>query len=611
MPTTNATPDPDIFIPGEDPIIPPAPVDPVEVPLPDPTDDKCISEVNIPKVDNSTMECDEFTSSKCVVVEKECKKVGNLPGESLDTFVGKLCTKLELMDRKIVLASNSGGGTTSETSIPDWVEGTHPVGKIVAHNGGIWRSEVAGNVSEPVQVTTSSWEKTEIEPVDYYIDYLVTGDEGFSTNILYELEQLPNLNITKNATPISTNLQHYVVTSHTILEGQRVINRVQDLFMILIALEDIPAGTDIAYLMNNPQSPFNPAPDLKFKLNTVAMTSSLLVGTCDQILAAVNSYGDLGIQVVALGEEGEYLIKSCPLDDRTINYNNEDIQVFDFTSADITSDWKLLSEVNKSTDAVIGDYIPLSGTEEGKPITGDIEFISNESIALKQANNKLEFSEIGVGIKSNNIKLSTEQLGPPNLIEIGDQMGRINIQSNAGGIKLYGPFINIESYSYITIGNNVEGSKPTISVDSSNFLLNVDSTINITADNISANSKSVYFTSETSSLNLTTGSGAFISSSQMIMLNVANNSFYIPQSTNDTRFSLPADKETGNYILSTTQDNSYSINEIKTGATWINGKPIYTITQLTANAIPADMETRFPDEVVGDYTVYKYTKTTL
>lgn len=56
--------------------------------------------------------------------------------------------------------------------------------------------------------------------------------------------------------------------------------------------------------------------------------------------------------------------------------------------------------------------------------------------------------------------------------------------------------------------------------------------------------------------------------------------------------------------------NSYSTTETKTGGTWIDGKPIYTITKLTADPIPADIETQFPNIIVGSYTVYKYTKTT-
>jgi hypothetical protein len=53
--------------------------------------------------------------------------------------------------------------------------------------------------------------------------------------------------------------------------------------------------------------------------------------------------------------------------------------------------------------------------------------------------------------------------------------------------------------------------------------------------------------------------------------------------------------------------HSYSTEEIKTGGTWIDNKDIYTITQLTADT-PPTMETVFPTEVIGLYTVYKYTK---
>lgn len=56
--------------------------------------------------------------------------------------------------------------------------------------------------------------------------------------------------------------------------------------------------------------------------------------------------------------------------------------------------------------------------------------------------------------------------------------------------------------------------------------------------------------------------------------------------------------------------HSYFINEIKTGQFWIDGKPIYTITKLTTDPVPTNIETQFPNIIVGDYTIYKYTKTT-
>lgn len=55
------------------------------------------------------------------------------------------------------------------------------------------------------------------------------------------------------------------------------------------------------------------------------------------------------------------------------------------------------------------------------------------------------------------------------------------------------------------------------------------------------------------------------------------------------------------------KQNSYFTTEQKTGGKWIDDKDIYTITQLTADT-PPTMETVFPTEVIGTYTVYKYTK---
>ena len=54
--------------------------------------------------------------------------------------------------------------------------------------------------------------------------------------------------------------------------------------------------------------------------------------------------------------------------------------------------------------------------------------------------------------------------------------------------------------------------------------------------------------------------------------------------------------------------NSYSTDEIKTGGTWIDGKPIYTITQLTVDT-PPTYETLIDSKIkAGTYTEYEYTK---
>lgn len=55
--------------------------------------------------------------------------------------------------------------------------------------------------------------------------------------------------------------------------------------------------------------------------------------------------------------------------------------------------------------------------------------------------------------------------------------------------------------------------------------------------------------------------------------------------------------------------NSYSMEEVKTGGKWIDNKPLYKITQPTVYDIPSNIETELPREVIGEYTVYHYTKT--
>lgn len=63
----------------------------------------CITQVNIPTVDNESIECDNMIGSECIVINKYCKKLGNLDGETLDRFIERLCTKLAIMDNKIYL----------------------------------------------------------------------------------------------------------------------------------------------------------------------------------------------------------------------------------------------------------------------------------------------------------------------------------------------------------------------------------------------------------------------------------------------------------------------------------------------------------------------------
>lgn len=61
----------------------------------------CITQINIPSIDNESLECDEITSSKCIIVEQECQKIGNISGETMDKFILRLCTKLSTMNNKI------------------------------------------------------------------------------------------------------------------------------------------------------------------------------------------------------------------------------------------------------------------------------------------------------------------------------------------------------------------------------------------------------------------------------------------------------------------------------------------------------------------------------
>lgn len=66
---------------------------------------KCITQVNIPEVDNTQLECDELNLSTCIEVIKICTKIGNLEGENLDKFIERLCFKLGKIDNAIFTLS--------------------------------------------------------------------------------------------------------------------------------------------------------------------------------------------------------------------------------------------------------------------------------------------------------------------------------------------------------------------------------------------------------------------------------------------------------------------------------------------------------------------------
>lgn len=61
--------------------------------------------------------------------------------------------------------------------------------------------------------------------------------------------------------------------------------------------------------------------------------------------------------------------------------------------------------------------------------------------------------------------------------------------------------------------------------------------------------------------------------------------------TGSNEFNKQGDRKAFAQLSDVYDSQSYSTNETKTGGTWIDGKPIYTITQLTADPIPEDIET--------------------
>ena len=62
---------------------------------------KNCNQVSIPTVDNTALECDDFTLSTCIIVKQICSKIGNLQGENLDKFIERLCNKLSKIDNQL------------------------------------------------------------------------------------------------------------------------------------------------------------------------------------------------------------------------------------------------------------------------------------------------------------------------------------------------------------------------------------------------------------------------------------------------------------------------------------------------------------------------------
>lgn len=62
---------------------------------------KGCGQVAIPTVDNTLLECDDFSYSSCIIVKEQCKKIGNLEGENLDDFIKRLCNKLSKVDNEM------------------------------------------------------------------------------------------------------------------------------------------------------------------------------------------------------------------------------------------------------------------------------------------------------------------------------------------------------------------------------------------------------------------------------------------------------------------------------------------------------------------------------
>lgn len=180
-----------------------------------------------------------------------------------------------------------------------------------------------------------------------------------------------------------------------------------------------------------------------------------------------------------------------------------------------------------------GDYIPLTGTEEGKPVTGSISTEGDFYINSLTA-------------------------------EVENSIGWFENQT----LELNTDFLETETSVYRNVNVGFDGKILENGIDGESLDVSV-----LTIQTMVGN-----------------GVGAGIVGIEDYSNSVPNNKLIYTQRS---------------YV---DKANSYFTEETKTGGTWIDGKDIYTITQLTTDHAPT-VDTMIKSIVVGgSYTEYEYTK---
>lgn len=259
---------------------------------------------------------------------------------SLRNQVQKIKCRIANLTNRVTYIENNccnGGG---ETEIPDWQNQAYSQGSIVAHNGGIWRSEIEGNEDEPIvcEGGESSWEEIPAFVVDRMIihndfeDYYNVSYQSFFNGATKEYfsSYFENLNLTINVGDL--------IFLDTGFGKPPVICEV---------IEDVVETDNIPNLLN--------------KINVQYVTLPFIVPgpmiTCDYLLNIGNRFG-LEDVVYYIDSDGisPFKLISCPITDFVVE----------------SCSWTLLAQVNEGGES--SNLTLEQARQNGNVLEGDVEF---------------------------------------------------------------------------------------------------------------------------------------------------------------------------------------------------------------------------------------------
>lgn len=356
-------------------------------------------------------------------------------------------------------------------------------------------------------------------------------------------------------------------------------------------------------------------------------------------------------------------------DDQDIDGNKRFYGVLRAQGAVNNDEVVILSQLNDAVAEVTGSMIPLSGTEVEKPVTGNIKIGSSYSISGVDYGNGYggifyENGDVSLGRETDSsrtdiiidseyeIKVASSELTFKGIV--GDSYYGANYDDNTYVQKKYVDY----QFNSENLGNHIDNNlsiKATPSPDDEIVMLDsqtgeavtatvgsifdgsvrIAETQTITGDKtftgrIAAKDtfNNMILSSSTSPTGLISGinnlvignsasalppninNGFFLfdmNENLLIQKNI-NNSLRVPSTTiEDIELGDAKGLITKEYFNSKV---SYSTTETKTGSTWIDGKAIYRVVKLTVDPDPSNINIRFPDVIVGAYSILEYTKTT-